>query len=98
MTLLRLVPVYLLAIAAIGAAVLIPLGSSPRALATCGDPSTVSIEDSVYQGCSEGSSAIGAAPGAGAIIACRDVPGCLSASVNSPGGVSVPHRSTAVHN
>lgn len=31
---------------------------------------------------------IGAAPDAGAIIACRNVPGCLSYFVNSPGQLS----------
>ena len=34
--------------------------------------------------------AIGAAPSAGAIIACRGLPGCLSSVVNSPGWVNVP--------
>jgi hypothetical protein len=40
--------------------------------------------------------AIGGAPSAGAIIACRDVPGCLSNYVNGPGYVQVPHRDTTV--
>lgn len=40
--------------------------------------------------------AIGGAPSAGAIIACRDVPGCLSNIVNGPGYVQVPHRDTTV--
>jgi hypothetical protein len=35
--------------------------------------------------------AIGAAPSAGAIIACRGIPGCLSDFVNSPGWVNVPN-------
>jgi hypothetical protein len=34
--------------------------------------------------------AIGAAPSAGAIIACRGLPGCLSSVVNNPGWVNVP--------
>ena len=34
--------------------------------------------------------AIGSAPSAGAIIACRGLPGCLSEFVNSPGWVNVP--------
>jgi hypothetical protein len=40
--------------------------------------------------------AVGAAPSADAIIACRDVPGCLSNCVNGPGYVQVPHRDTTV--
>jgi hypothetical protein len=38
--------------------------------------------------------AIGAAPPAGAIIACRDIVGCLSNFVNSPGWVNVPRVDT----
>ena len=34
--------------------------------------------------------AIGSSPSAGAIIACRGLPGCLSEFVNSPGWVNVP--------
>jgi hypothetical protein len=32
----------------------------------------------------------------GAIVACRDVQGCLSNYVNGPGYVQVPHRDTTV--
>ncbi|MHC9293878.1 hypothetical protein ACRCUN_15550 [Mycobacterium sp. LTG2003] len=41
---------------------------------------------------------IGSSPSAGAIIACRDLPGCLSNYVNGngPGYVKVPHRDTTV--
>jgi hypothetical protein len=35
-----------------------------------------------------GRPAIGAAPDAGAIIACRNIPGCLSYYVNYPGSIS----------
>jgi hypothetical protein len=42
--------------------------------------------------------AIGAAPDAGAIVACRNIPGCLSQFVNNPGQVQVPNRSTAIQN
>jgi hypothetical protein len=42
--------------------------------------------------------AIGASPSAGAIVACRNIPGCLSQFVNSPGQVQVPNRSTAIVN
>lgn len=38
----------------------------------------------------------GAAPEAGAIIACRGLPGCLSYWVNQPGGNYVPHRDTTI--
>lgn len=38
--------------------------------------------------------AIGAAPSAGAIIACRGLPGCLSDFVNNPGWVKVPQVDT----
>jgi hypothetical protein len=40
--------------------------------------------------------AAGAAPSAGAIIACRRIAGCLSNYVNGPGNVQVPNRSTIV--
>jgi len=40
--------------------------------------------------------AIGAAPSAGAIIACRNISGCLSNYVNSPGYVQVPNRDNTV--
>lgn len=42
--------------------------------------------------------AIGAAPSAGAIVACRNIPGCLSEFVNNPGQVQVPQRSNAIVN
>jgi hypothetical protein len=38
--------------------------------------------------------AIGAAPSAGAIIACRGLPGCLADFVNNPGWVRVPQVDT----
>ena len=38
----------------------------------------------------------GQAPGAGAIIACRNIPGCLSQAVNGPQFVSVPEPDTRV--
>lgn len=38
----------------------------------------------------------GAAPGAGAIIACRNIPGCLSQAVNGPQLVAVPRTDTTV--
>ena len=38
--------------------------------------------------------AIGAAPSAGAIIACRGIPGCLAQWVNNPGNVNVPNVDT----
>jgi hypothetical protein len=38
----------------------------------------------------------GASPGAGAIIACRDIPGCLSQVVNGPGIIQVPRPDTRV--
>jgi hypothetical protein len=38
----------------------------------------------------------GQSPGAGAIIACRGIPGCLSAVVNGPGLVRVPQTDTTV--
>jgi hypothetical protein len=40
--------------------------------------------------------AIGAAPSAGAIIACRNLPGCLPMFVNNPGWVQVPRVDTRV--
>jgi hypothetical protein len=42
--------------------------------------------------------AIGQAPGAGAIVACRNIAGCLSGVVNGTGQVQVPNRSTAIQN
>jgi hypothetical protein len=42
--------------------------------------------------------AIGAAPSAGAIIACRGLPGCLSSWVNNPGLVRVPAVDVRVQN
>ena len=41
-------------------------------------------------------SAPGQAPGAGAIIACRNIPGCLSQAVNGPQLVAVPQPDTRV--
>lgn len=41
-------------------------------------------------------SAIGGSPSAGAIIACRGIPGCLSYAVNGPGLVRVPQPDTRV--
>lgn len=38
----------------------------------------------------------GASPGAGAIIACRGIPGCLSYVVNGPGNIAVPQPDTRV--
>jgi hypothetical protein len=38
----------------------------------------------------------GQAPGAGAIIACRGIPGCLSQAVNGPQLVAVPQPDTRV--
>ena len=38
----------------------------------------------------------GQAPGAGAIIACRNIPGCLSQAVNGPQFVAVPQPDTRV--
>jgi hypothetical protein len=38
----------------------------------------------------------GQAPGAGAIIACRNIPGCLSQVVNGPQFVAVPRPDTRV--
>lgn len=38
----------------------------------------------------------GQAPGAGAIIACRNIPGCLSQAVNGPQLVAVPRTDTTV--
>jgi hypothetical protein len=38
----------------------------------------------------------GSSPGAGAIIACRNIPGCLSQVVNGPGVISVPRPDTRV--
>jgi hypothetical protein len=38
----------------------------------------------------------GSSPGAGAIIACRGVPGCLSQVVNGPGIIQVPQPDTTV--
>lgn len=38
----------------------------------------------------------GASPGAGAIIACRNIPGCLSQVVNGPGIIQVPQSDTRV--
>jgi hypothetical protein len=41
-------------------------------------------------------SAPGQSPGAGAIIACHDHPGCLSAAVNGPQLINVPRPDTTV--
>jgi hypothetical protein len=38
--------------------------------------------------------AIGAAPSAGAIVACRGIPGCLALWVNNTGNVAVPRVDT----
>jgi hypothetical protein len=38
----------------------------------------------------------GASPGAGAIIACRNLPGCLSEVVNGPDIIQVPRPDTTV--
>ena len=91
----------LLAMVAVGFALLMPLQSAPRALAGCtGGVGSGVIADGGYvdQGCGQAdqSAAIGAAPSAGTIIACRNISGCLSQAVNGPGGVSVPQRSTVV--
>jgi hypothetical protein len=50
---------------------------------TCGIPNAVP-------------SAPGQSPGAGAIIACRNHPGCLSQAVNGPQLVNVPQPDTRV--
>jgi hypothetical protein len=50
---------------------------------TCGIPNAVP-------------SAPGQSPGAGAIIACRNHPGCLSQAVNGPQLVNVPNPDTRV--
>lgn len=42
-------------------------------------------------------SAPGQTPGAGAIIACRNHPGCLAEAVNGPQLVNVPSTDTTVH-
>jgi hypothetical protein len=38
----------------------------------------------------------GQSPGAGTIIACRNIPGCLSQAVNGPQNVAVPRTDTRV--
>ncbi|MDT5064707.1 MAG: hypothetical protein QOK02_862 [Mycobacterium sp.] len=38
----------------------------------------------------------GSSPGAGAIIACRNQPGCLSQVINGPGIIQVPQPDTRV--
>ncbi|WP_263995445.1 hypothetical protein [Mycobacterium yunnanensis] len=55
--------------------------------------------DPYHQTCgipNEVPTAPGQAPGAGAIIACRGIPGCLSQAVNGPQFVAVPQPDTRV--
>jgi hypothetical protein len=103
MTLMRRVQLWLLGIAALAVTPLWPLSTAARThvVAECGATASVGSADpaSLYDpSCSDqgGTAVIGGAPDAGTIIACHDVPGCLSYEVNNPGGVSVPHRSTGI--
>jgi hypothetical protein len=102
MTLRRTAPLFLLLMtAAFGFALLMALHTAPRAMAGCtGGVGSGVIGNGGYvdQGCGQADqpAAIGAAPDAGTIIACRNISGCLSQAVNGPGGVSVPQRSTVV--
>ncbi len=76
--------------------------SAPRPLADCqGIPVGLEGLGAYTSNCDlavQPPPAIGAAPSAGAIVACRNIPGCLSQFVNSPGQVRVPNRSTAIQN
>jgi hypothetical protein len=103
MTLMRRVQPSLLGIAALAVAPLWALSTAAatQVVAECGVTASVGSADpsSLYDpSCSDqgGTAAIGGAPDAGTIIACHDVPGCLSYEVNNPDGVSVPHRSTGI--
>ena len=92
--------------AVLGAAVLIPVGTTvfeppTRAVAGCygqGVPLGLNAIGAPYtQNCDlvvTPPVAIGAAPSAGAIIACRNIPGCLANWVNNTGNVAVPRVDT----
>jgi hypothetical protein len=77
-------------------------GPAPQQLAACdGIPVGLQGVGAYTDNCDlavQPAPAIGAAPGAGAIIACRRIAGCLSQVVNNPGQVQVPQRSTAIQN
>ena len=92
--------------AVLGAAVLIPAGATvfepttrnvagcygqgiPLGLNAIGAPFTQNCDLVVTP-----PPAIGAAPSAGAIIACRGIPGCLANWVNNTGNVAVPRVDT----
>jgi hypothetical protein len=77
-------------------------GSGPISLADCQDiPIGLGTVGAYTQNCDLAVTpppAIGSAPSAGAIVACRGIAGCLSGFVNSPGWVQVPQRSNAIQN
>jgi hypothetical protein len=76
--------------------------SAPRPLADCqGIPVGLDGLGAYTTNCDlavQPPAVIGAAPSAGAIVACRNIPGCLSQFVNNPGQVQVPQRSNAIVN
>ncbi|WP_264066267.1 hypothetical protein [Mycolicibacterium komossense] len=78
------------------------VGSAPVPLADCGGvPVGLQGLGAYTTNCDlavQPPAAIGAAPSAGAVVACRNIPGCLSQWVNNPGQVQVPQRSTAIVN
>lgn len=103
----RLLTAGAFAVATLGAPAVVLLAgagadSAPRPLADCqGIPIGLESLGAYTTNCDlavQVPPAIGAAPSAGAIVACRDIPGCLSQFVNSPGLVQVPNRSTAIQN
>jgi hypothetical protein len=79
-----------------------PAHSDLRPLADCGGvPVGMQVMGAYTTNCDlavHPNSAIGQAPSAGAIVACRNLPGCLSGVVNGTGQVVVPNRSTAIQN
>lgn len=74
-------------------------GGTHAVVADCAnDGSTALIlNGTVAPGCvSDLPGAIGSAPSADTIIACRNIQGCLSGAVNGPGRVNVPNRDTKI--
>jgi hypothetical protein len=94
----RLVVAGALTIMSATGLVALDAATAPRPNAVACDMNVVPY-DPYHQTCgipNQVPTAPGQAPGAGAIIACRGIPGCLSQAVNGPQLVAVPRPDTTV--
>lgn len=94
----RLVVIGIFAMMAGGGAVAVDAASTPHPTPLACDMNVVPY-DPYHQTCgipNQIPTAPGQAPGAGAIIACRHRPDCLSQAVNGPQLVAVPRTDTSV--